>query len=244
MAEEVHEVRITENAEEAAYFATNNIPYIVHLTERSREEQFPDGAYCVEDLKDADAEYQERVYRRFKGLPWDITETRRLKIREITIEDVPRLYELYQDASVTQYMESLFGGIEQEIEYTREYIKNVYGFYGFGMWVVVEKQSNQMIGRAGFEFKEGFEGFEIGFMLGVDYQHKGYAYEACRAVLEYGINALGQRDYYAFVNENNLASIRLCGKLGFKRFRTVCLSEMDTEGSFVEKEFVQYCYHV
>lgn len=239
----MHEVRITESAKEAEYYARNNIPYIVLLTDNNCGEYFPNGSYCIENVNDADVNYQERVYRRFKGLPWDITETKRLKIREITVEDVPRLYELYKDDSITRYMETLFEDVEQEIEYTKEYIKNVYEFYGFGMWVVVEKQSNQLIGRAGIELKEGFEGFEIGFMLGVDYQHKGYAYEACRAVLDYGINILDQKNYYAFVNENNCASIRLCEKLGFKPLKKVKLNELNSRQISIEKEYIQYFYH-
>lgn len=238
----IHEVKITNKTEEAAYFARNNIPYIVYLTQDNRTDHFPNGAYCVEDLKDVDTQYCERVYRRFKGIPWDIAETDRLRIREITVEDVPRLYELYQDGSITQYMEPLFPEVQQEIEYTKEYIKNIYGFYGYGMWAIIEKQSGQMIGRVGFEYKEGFEGLELGFMLGVNYQGKGYAYEACCAVLNYGINGLGHKKYCAFVNEENTMSIKLCEKLGFHRNKTIWRNEMNTEGVMVEKSFLRYEY--
>lgn len=212
---EIHEVKIAKNSEEAAYFAANQIPYIVWLNEGNRNQSFPCGAYCVENLSDIDADYLERVYRRFKGLPWDITETARLKIREITVDDVMRLYELYRDERVTRYMEPLFEEPQEEIAYTKEYIKNIYGFYGYGMWVIEEKKSGQVVGRAGLEYKEGFEGLELGFMLGVDYQHRGYAYEACSAILDYGVQVLGQSYYRAVVHEKNEPSQQLCKRLGF-----------------------------
>jgi RimJ/RimL family protein N-acetyltransferase len=210
-----HKIKITQNSEEAFYFDACNIPYVVYLNEKNKEESFPNGAYCVESLDDIDDKYMERIYRRFKDIPWDIAETKRLKLREITVLDVPRLYELYADESITRYMEPLFPEMQQEVEYTKGYIRNIYKFYGYGMWVIEEKESGLLIGRAGLEYKEGFDGLELGFMLGVDYQHKGYAYEACTAALKYGTEELLQTRYCAFVNENNEASIRLCERLGF-----------------------------
>lgn len=108
MDDDFHEVKITESAEEAAYFDTNRIPYIVWLNDRNKYSSFPSGAYCVEQLSDIDTQYLDRVYRRFNGIPWDIVETQRLKIREITVEDVTQLYDLYQDESVAKYMDALF----------------------------------------------------------------------------------------------------------------------------------------
>lgn len=242
MAENMYEVKITETAEEAAYFDASHIPYIVWLNDGNRGKSFPCGAYCVERLSDIDAQYLERVYRRFKGLPWDIAETPRLRIREITTNDVMRLYELYRDESVVRYMDSLFPEPEQEIAYTEEYIKNVYGFYGYGMWVLEEKESGTVIGRAGLEYREGFDGLELGYMLGVKYQHKGYAYEACSAILAYGVKELGQKEYCSFVNKDNTASIRLCERLGFVRNGTVRLSEGNFDGMMTEKEYERYVY--
>lgn len=239
-----HEVMITEKADEAACYAANQIPYVVWLNERNADQSFPDGSYCVENLSDIDARYLDRVYRRFHGIPWDIAETERLKIREIAVEDVPQLYELYSDASITRYMEPLFADPRQEEIYTREYIQNIYRFYGYGMWVLEEKRKGRVIGRAGLEYKEGFEGLELGFMLGVQYQHKGYAYEACSEILAYGVRELDQRTYCSFIDENNTASIHLCERLGFAPRDKVRLSEINFDGMVVEKELVQYVCHI
>ena len=236
------DVRITQKPEEAAYFAENHIPYVVWLNDSNRGETFPSGAYCVENPSDTDEGYLDRIFRRFMGMPWQITETQRLRIREITVDDVPRLYQLYDDESITRYMEPLFPDPAQELEYTKEYIRNVYGFYGYGMWIIEEKESGRVIGRAGLESKEGFEGLELGFMLGVDYQHKGYAYEACSAILKYGIEELGINRYCAFVNKDNTASAGLCERLGFCVNGIERRNEMNFDQVMVEKEFVQYVY--
>lgn len=256
------DVKITDSPAQAADYAKRNIPYIVILNEKNRAEAFPSRAYCVENAADIDDAYKDRVYRRFRGLSWDIAETKRLKIREITVSDVPRLYELYSDERVTRYMEPLFPEMEKELEYTKAYIENVYKFYGYGMWVIALKESGELIGRVGLEYKEGFDGLELGFMLGTAYQHKGYAYEACEAVLRYGRDALGVNSFCAFVNEDNTASVRLCERLGFVKAGKVMIPALDFDdkntvdknfennnfanknfvNKITEKEFVHYVY--
>lgn len=213
----ISDVKITNNSKDAFYYDENNIPYIVHLTDENKTQCFPSGAFCVENLSDINEEYKEMVYCRTYGLPITIIETDRLVIREIKVEDVPRLYELYADESITRYMEGLYEDINQELEYTQKYIENIYGFYGFGMWVIVLKENDQVIGRAGLEYKEGYDGLELGFMLGVDYQKKGYAYEACNAILDYAVRELEQASFYAIVHEQNSSSLHLCEKLGFNK---------------------------
>ena len=192
MADDFHEVKITESAEEAFFFHDNKIPYIVWLNDRNQDSSFPDGAYCVEQLSDIDTQYLDRVYRRFKGIPWDIAETQRLRIREIAVEDVEQLYVLYEDERL--------------------------------------------------EYREGFDGLELGYMLGVKYQHKGYAYEACSAILSYGVSELEQKEYCSFVDRRNTPSIRLCQRLGFVPNGSVRLREMNFDGLMTEKEYLQYVY--
>lgn len=225
-------VRITDSPAEAQYCHDNRIPYIVWLHDGNRGDSFPSGAFCVENKEDISERDLDRVYRRTKGLPWDIVGTERLMVREITVEDVPRLYELYADKNATRYMEPLFEDISQEIEYTREYIKNIYGFYGYGMWVIVLKSTGEVIGRVGLEYKEELDGLEFGVMLGSAYRGKGYAYEAGCAVLKYGKTELGCRSVYAIVHKENKASRRVCERLGMK-----------ADGSIFQKggEYIKYC---
>lgn len=250
------QVKITDSPADAADCAKKGIPYIavLKLDEKNKRQTFPNGAYCVENEADIDEVYKERVYRRFKGLPWDIAETERLKIREITLSDVPRLYELYGGEGITKYMEPLFDDMEQELAYTKNYIENVYKFYGYGMWVIELKESGEVIGRVGLEYKEGEEGLELGFMIGEDYQHKGYAYEACKAVIAYGQAELGASRFYALASADNEASIKLCGRLGFRlsryeeneqprlQMRMLSSPSDDFVYKSTEKELLRYVY--
>lgn len=206
---------LTDEALLAHECSKNGQPYLFLLTEQNKHDSLPMGAYCVEDVADVTEDYLRKVYQRAKGLPWEIVTTERLLIREITVADVSRLYELYADESITQYMEPLFPTRQQEEDYTRDYIKSIYHFYGYGMWLITLRESGEVIGRAGLEYKEGFDGLELGFMLGKEYQHKGYAYEACKAILDYAREELEQKSFRAVVHEDNLRSLHLCERLGF-----------------------------
>lgn len=196
------------------------IPVAAYIHKGNLSMEFPSGIYCLVDIADIEYDYICKIYERALGLPWTILTTDRLIIREETTLDVPRLWELYKDESITKYMEPLFSPIEKEIEYTRQYIRNIYGYYGYGIWVMCLKDTGEVIGRVGVEYKsddntpgDGLS-LEMGFMLGVDYQHKGYATEACSAVVTYAKEELGASHIYAIVHPENEASLRLCRRLG------------------------------
>ena len=55
------------------------------------------------------------------------------------------------------------------------------------------------------------------WMLNENYQGKGYAFEAARAFFDYLFSRKGARRIYAYTEDYNLASQRLCEKLGMRR---------------------------
>lgn len=188
------------------------LPY---LHEGNRAVSFPGAVYAIEHLEEMEYKSFDMAYRRLAGLPWEILRTRRCIIRETTVEDVAAFYRIYAQASITEYMENLFEDPEEEIAYTKDYIKQVYGFYGYGMWTVLEKKSGQIIGRAGVSWREGFDLPELGFVIGVPWQRQGYAFEVCSAILDYAKEELAMDKVQALVMEGNRKSAALCEKLGF-----------------------------
>lgn len=182
--------------------------------------------YAVTDVKNLDDNYLERIWQRYRGIPWKICETKRCFVRESIPEDVESFYRIYQDKSITAYMEDLFQNKEAEIAYIREYIEKVYGFYGFGMWSVCLRESGEVIGRAGFSMREGFEEPELGYVIGKKWQQQGIATEVCREILVYGKEQLGFEQVRVLMHPENTASERLCRKLGFSR-----ADEVEAEGA-------------
>lgn len=166
--------------------------------------------YAVESLAELDIEYLERVRRRYNHIPWDIGETDRCLIRELSLSDLPALYELYDKSGMTDFVEPLYD-YETELEYQKAYIENMYGFYEYGMWLVFSKETGKLIGRAGLEHNE------MGYMIAPEFQNLGYATEVCRFIVDYARKNTDFEELYCRIDEKNVASVRLAKRLGFVR---------------------------
>lgn len=177
-------------------------------------------SYVIQNIDELEVKDYEYFYNRLNKLPCEILRTNRLIIRETTVADVDEFLNLYADPAITMYMEDLFEP-DEEREYQRNYIKNVYEFYDIGIWSVILKNSEnigeRIIGRIGIEMTQEEGVVEMGYMLGTAYQHNGYAIEAARAIVQYANSLPGVNVIRAKMHIDNQASIRLCQKLGMKR---------------------------
>lgn len=56
----------------------------------------------------------------------------------MTTRDLPELYAVYSTLEDCRYIEQLYD-YDKELEFTKNYIKNMYGFFEYGLWLVFEK---------------------------------------------------------------------------------------------------------
>lgn len=158
-----------------------------------------------------------RVYARFHGIPMEILETKRTLVRELSLEDTPELFQIYQEDHMTDYMEDLYP-YEEEITYEENYIRNVYGLYDYGIWIIRDKETNELIGRAGVESKPDLplDTVELGYAIAPHLWHQGYATEVCSAILDYSRDVLEKSCVIAEVDPMNQWSIAMLLRLGFQ----------------------------
>lgn len=219
----------------------------------------------VEGFEEVDALFLERVYEREHHLPWEIARTDRWILREFTMDDMDGLVALYDQPGVSYriekgekvpgYIEPLLPREEEE-EYQRCYIENMYGYFEYGMWIVTERQchcldraeSGQMIldraeksrpriiGRAGLENREYEDGVELemGYVIDPRWQHQGIAYEVCSAIMEYAAEHTDFERLNALTEADNVASIALLEKLGF-----TYLEDTDVSGNMTRRYVFQ-----
>lgn len=170
-----------------------------------------------DNLDDIDEEYLEKAYCRQKGLPMQILTTERCIVREFCMNDLDALFDLYDALKEDEFVDPLFD-YEEEKEYEKNYIKYIYDFYGYGMWLVfLKNEPDKLIGRMGLETREtcGENESELGYILHPDYRNKGIALEVCKAILAYGEN-LGIKKFLCRIDRGNLVSEKFAQKLGFE----------------------------
>jgi ribosomal-protein-alanine N-acetyltransferase len=155
----------------------------------------------------------ELTYNKFPVL-----ETQRLKLRTLTMDDVPVLYEMRTNAKMNRYTDrAKLQTMEEAVEKMKSILALVERRDGIA-WAIELKESKTQIGDISFWrlMKEHYRA-EIGYALLPDYWDKGYMREAARCAIDYGFSICNFHSIEANVNPNNAASIKLLEKLNFVR---------------------------
>ena len=143
--------------------------------------------------------------------------TERLKLRPYTAADIPQIHAvLYGDAQARR----LTGGVSNIAE-TRATIEGYIerqALDGYSFWVVLERETGEIVGEAGLKpFEDGGRDVELGYAFGPAFWGRGYATEVGRAILNEAFGPLGLECVVAVTSEENSRSQRVLAKLGFVR---------------------------
>lgn len=141
--------------------------------------------------------------------------TKRLLLRKFKLEDVDDLYEYLSNPEVVQFepYDAMNRAQCQEIVEMRT--KEHEAFF----WAVCIKEKNKLIGNIYFapSGSPELKTFEVGYVFNPDYQGKGYATEAVKAIFEYAFETLKAHRIVAGTNVLNEKSWRLLERLGMRR---------------------------
>lgn len=167
-----------------------------------------------------DPEFEKRDALRKAGIPVEIARTDQLLIRETIDSDISELYRIGTDQAVRKYIAPMQPTLEEEIVYTKAYVRHMYAFYDFGLWTVLEKNDSgqeRVVGRAGLFPSERLGGqIEMGYMIAPECQGNGYGKEAAETVLRYAFDVLDLEEVHLFVEKENKASVKLAETLLIK----------------------------
>ena len=146
-------------------------------------------------------------------------ETKRLIFRKISLSDVDNMYELNANPEVHKYIGSAPATSSTECIEVINRILNNYEKNDVGRMAVILKETGEFIGWAGFKIEVNTNGFDefydLGYRFKQEHWGKGYASEAAAAFVDYGINTLNLKKFYAYTHKDNLASRRVLEKVGF-----------------------------
>jgi RimJ/RimL family protein N-acetyltransferase len=159
-----------------------------------------------------------------------ILETERLLIRRFTSDDAPFILELLNEPS---FIQNIGDRNIRSVEDARTYLLNgaiaSYEKHGFGLSLVILKQTGEAIGMCGLIKRDELDDVDIGYAFLPRYWSKGYAVEAARATREYAKETIGLRRLAAIVDPANESSVRVLEKIGMMFEKMVKLSADDID---------------
>lgn len=133
-------------------------------------------------------------------------ETERLYMREMNSSDFNDLCRILQDNDTMYAYEGAFSDSEVQDWLDRQIER--YKKWGFGLWVVVLKETEEMIGQCGLTLQPWKESevLEIGYLFNRRYWHNGYATEAAKACKIYAFEVLKAGEVCSIIRDTNFPS--------------------------------------
>ncbi|MBX2859304.1 MAG: GNAT family N-acetyltransferase [Cellvibrionaceae bacterium] len=154
----------------------------------------------------------------------DTRQTQRLEIRHLNESDAGFIFRLLNDESfISNIGDKKIRNNDDALQYLRQGPIASYKKHAYGLNLVTLKNQGIPIGTCGLICRDELGYPDLGYALLPAYCAKGYAHEACVAVLEDAYNIHHLRCIVAITHPSNTSSQRLLKKLGFSQNGTTQL---------------------
>ncbi|PKP10480.1 MAG: GNAT family N-acetyltransferase [Bacteroidetes bacterium HGW-Bacteroidetes-4] len=158
--------------------------------------------------------------------------TERLFLRPLTLSDAKEFFAYRSDAETNKYQ----GWIPQTLDDVEAFMAKTAKQINLpDTWfqcAVIEKKSQKLVGDIGLHFigPENKQ-LELGCTLDKNHQNQGYATEALARIIDFAFIDLNKHRIMASIDPNNLPSIHLVERLGFRK-----------EAHFVKSLYIKGCW--
>lgn len=150
-----------------------------------------------------------------------ILETPRLLLRQLTAQDAEALQAVLGDPVAMEFYPAPLDrrGVDEWIGRNLERYRRD----GHGLWAMLLRDSNQLIGDCGCVIQEveGRHEVEVGYHVRRNLWGNGYATEASRACADYAFAGLGAKRVISMIRPENERSIRVAEKNGMIREKII-----------------------
>jgi RimJ/RimL family protein N-acetyltransferase len=150
-------------------------------------------------------------------------ETKRLILRQFTVDDVDLLFDLDNDPEVMRFLSG--GPATPRVDIANTYLPAFLAYYerspGYGFWATVERSSGSFIGWCHLrpQVSDPPDRPELGYRLKKAAWNKGFATEMSRALIDHAFGAMGAAEVYAQTYRDNTGSRRVMEKCGMRLIR-------------------------
>lgn len=148
-----------------------------------------------------------------------IIETKRLILREMTIDDQNDICNIVADEETMKYYRKEFLSL-----YAKRWISwnlENYKTYGFGLWAIILKDTGELIGDCGITIQNIDEELlpEIGYHINRKFWRQGYGKEAATAVRDWAFNNTKYECLYSYMTSDNVSSYSTALSIGMKKIK-------------------------
>ena len=126
------------------------------------------------------------------------------------------MFDIMNGRDVLRYFPPADAPSYEQVERGVERFRRHWEERGYGLWAVVEQESGALIGRCGLAYVAELQAVEIDYLFGFPNWGKGYASEAARAALDWGLGEHVFTRLIGIVHPENIASRRVLEKLGME----------------------------
>ena len=156
-------------------------------------------------------------------------ETSRLKFRQLEQDDFETWLKLFQEKEVAGFLG--FGNIPTPEGQCEEWFKiqeNRYANNLGGMNVLIDKETNKLVGQCGLLVQEvdGIKELEIGYSILSEFRNKGYASEAAQKCRDFAFESDFTESLISIIHVDNIRSEKVALKNGMKKTKKTIYKEM------------------
>lgn len=154
-------------------------------------------------------------------------ETSRLRLRQFTCDELDNIYQIWTNPDVRKYLWDDEIISKEKAKNTLNYCIDFFQENGFGIWAMIHKQQDELIGFCGFRFLDDTSEIEIIFGISPTYWRMGLTKEAVKAVIRYGFEEHHFERIVGLANIENIASWRVMEKVGMKYEKRTIYNNQD-----------------
>lgn len=156
-----------------------------------------------------------------------ILETKRLILRELDMNDLDFLMELWSNPLAMRYYPKLYS--RKEVQGIIERSMFRYELHGHAFWLMIDKELKKPVGKLGLlkQVVDYKAEPEIGYILHPDHWGKGYATEAAIATRDYAFNTFNYPYVISLIRSVNLPSQAVARRLGMSVWKKAMFANLE-----------------
>ncbi len=145
-------------------------------------------------------------------------ETRRLRLRQVTLSDVPAIFKMRSEGRNFQYTTKLPHKSIEEAEVLVSSMIDGYSNKQMLPWALETKDTQEFVGAFGLlNIDQSSSKAELGGELNLSHWGRQFATEACQMIAEYAFDRMNLHRLYAQVNPDNRSVVYYLEKFGFEK---------------------------